>query len=459
MRESTIAALASPPGVGGISIIRISGPQSLPIAARIFRARRKTSGSLQPHRLTYGHIVDPTDGRIIDEVLLAIMPAPNTYTREDVAEIQSHGSPAAVRAILKLVLSNGAAPASPGEFTQRAFLNGRIDLTQAEAVMDLIEARSEPALARFAANVDGSLRREIERLRAECLAILGRIEAEIDFPDDVEEMRDGSLMARQLRERLSEPLRRLAMSFEDGRLLREGVNATIVGRPNVGKSSLMNRLLGRERSIVTPYPGTTRDAIDAGIQLDGLPVTLWDTAGVHRTQEPVEAIGIGRTLERAAAAELLLLVMEANRPFAEGDQDVLSQLQGRPIIYVINKIDLLPRVTAAGPPEAWPRGPTVPVSAKTGYGISGLESAIRELMQWGRDAEASSAAVNLRQRNWLVAGESAVNRAVESVTGGLTSELVAFHLRDCLSALDALTGEKAGGDVLEHIFGRFCIGK
>jgi tRNA modification GTPase len=459
MLESTIAALASPPGIGGISIIRLSGPNSIPIAARIFRPHGKPSGSPLPHRLTYGHIVDPADGHTIDEVLLAIMPAPRSYTREDVVEIQSHGSPAAIHAILKLVIQSGATPAPPGEFTRRAFLNGRIDLTQAEAVMDLIEARSEMALARFAALADGSLRRDIAALREACLAMLGRIEAEIEFPDEIEETGDGSQLVRQLRERLADPLRRLSDSFEAGRLMREGLNVTLVGRPNVGKSSLMNRLLGRDRSIVTPYPGTTRDAIDACIQLDGLPVTLWDTAGLHRTQDPVEAVGISRALERAAAAELILLVMEAERPFAERDRHVLSELQGRPTVYVINKIDLLPQGMITLPPADWPAGSIVPVSARTGEGISALENAIRERVQGDLDFESSSAVVNLRQRNWLLAGGNAVDRAIESVAGGLTSEALAVHLRDCLAALDAVTGETAGSDVLEHIFGRFCIGK
>jgi tRNA modification GTPase len=460
MRESTIAALASPPGTGGISIIRISGPRALDIAARLFRRRSgERLGTVQSHRLYYGHIAEPADGRILDEVLLAVMKRPQTYTREDVVEIHSHGSPAAVRAILQAVLQCGAEAAEPGEFTRRAFLNGRIDLTQAEAVMDLIEARSERALELFASQLDGSLRAEIEQVRGECLSALGRIEAEIDFPDDVEPVDLGEL-GRELSGRTAASLRKLVCSFEAGRLWRDGLNVAIVGRPNVGKSSLMNRLLCRERAIVTPYPGTTRDAIEGWVQVDGLPVILWDTAGLRRTDEPVEAIGIRKSIERAATSDLLLFVMEADRPFADDDHVILTDIIDRPMIFVLNKVDLAPDAGSLGnPPSGWPACPSVAVSALTGEGLPDLSHAIRQRAGLNAAPDCSAVIVNLRQMRLLDSCLSSIEAAAACVCGGGTSELVAVHLKESLARLDEISGAGADTDVLDHIFGRFCIGK
>jgi tRNA modification GTPase len=460
MIESTIAALASPPGTGGISIVRMSGPQAIPIASRLFR--RGSGGRLpavESHRLYYGHITDPDDGRIIDEVLLAVMCSPRSYTREDVVEIQSHGSPVAVRAILKAILRGGAVLAEPGEFTRRAFLNGRIDLTQAEAVMDLILARSEQALSRFATQLDGALRAEVERLRGECLSCLARIEADIEFPEDIDEDLDLHGIGNRLRHQTAEEIRQLTASYEAGRLARDGLSVAIVGRPNVGKSSLMNRLLCQDRAIVTPFPGTTRDAVEGFVQLDGLPVTLWDTAGLRKTDDAVEAIGVHKTLERVATSDILLFVMEANRPFGDDDQEILDGTKARSTIFVLNKVDLVKGRFEACAPPGWPQQPVVAISALNGQGLAELKAAIRHASRWESTFSASPLLVNLRQKQLLDSCLRSVQAASDCIAGGGTAELVAAHLKEGLSRFDEVLGIGAGTDVLEDVFGRFCIGK
>jgi tRNA modification GTPase len=460
MSETTIAALASPPGTGGISIVRMSGPQATAIATRLFRRSSGESlSAFQSHRLYYGHIADPDDGRIIDEVLLAVMKSPRTYTREDVVEIHSHGSPAAVQVILKSVLKNGAILAEPGEFTRRAFLNGRIDLTQAEAVMDLIHARSEQALSQFAVQLNGVLRTEVERLREGILSSLVRIEAEIEFPEDIEESIDLKDICEQLRRRIGEGIRLLLASFETGRLMRDGFSVAIVGRPNVGKSSLMNRLLCQERAIVTPFPGTTRDAIEGCIQLDGLPLTLWDTAGLRETDEPVEAIGVRKALERAEASDTLLFVMEAGRAFAEGDLAILNEIKDMSMIFVLNKIDLVQDPVETKPPPGWPVQPVIAISALSGQGLAELKAAIRLSARWDSLSGASHLVVNLRQKQLLESCLQSVYAAADCIANGETAELVTVHLRDGLSQLDAVLGVGVRTDVIGDIFGTFCIGK
>lgn len=460
MSESTIAALASPPGTGGISIVRMSGPQATAIASLLFRRRSgERLSAFQSHRLYYGHIADPDDGRIIDEVLLAVMKSPRSYTREDVVEIHSHGSPAAVQVILKSVIKNGAILAEPGEFTRRAFLNGRIDLTQAEAVMDLIHARSEQALSQFAIQLNGVLRTEVERLREGILSCLVRIEAEIEFPEDIEESIDLKDICGQLRRRIGEGIRLLLASFETGCLMRDGLSVAIVGRPNVGKSSLMNRLLCQERAIVTPFPGTTRDAIEGCIQLDGLPLTLWDTAGLRQTDEPVEAIGVRKALERAAGSDILLFVMEANRAFTDGDRAICNDIRGKLLIFVLNKIDLAQGPIETQPPPGWPEQPVMAISALSGQGLSELKAVIRRSARWDSLSGPSQLVVNLRQKQLLESCLQSVYEAADCIANGGTAELVTVHLKDGLSQLDAVLGVGGRTDVIEDIFGRFCIGK
>jgi tRNA modification GTPase len=465
--NATIAAIASPAGTGGISIIKISGPQALAIASLLFRSSPATAAEAGPgsgfqsHHLHYGHIVDPASGRTVDEVLLAVMKAPRTYTREDVAEINSHGAPAAVQAIFELVLRHGARLAEPGEFTRRAFLNGRIDLTQVEAVSDLINARSARALEISAAQMKGALRQEILTVRGCCVELLARIEAEIDFPEDVGDALDGQALRRDLHDRVIEPVRRLIRMYVDGRVVREGLTVALVGRANVGKSSLMNCLLGRERAIVTPLPGTTRDAIEDVLVINGVPVSLWDTAGLQEPGNPVESLGMQKTLERVEQADLILLVLEAHRPLAEDDFRVFSHIRSKSVVVVFNKIDLVAggSVESKLPPD-WPQSRRVATCALKGLGLEELRAMIVQ-SAWTEKALDGAGTImpNLRQKKILERCIEAAEAAAICLDNGGTPELVAIHVKENVDLLDEILGSRVKTDILENIFSRFCIGK
>jgi tRNA modification GTPase len=468
--SATIAAVASPAGTGGIGIIKISGAAAARIAAAIFKpARPDPLPAFESHRLYYGHVVDPGSGRALDEVLLCLMKAPRSYTREDVVEINTHGGPVPIRAILDLVLRLGARLAEPGEFTRRAFLNGRIDLTQAEAVMELIHARSERSLAAAAAQLDGALRQEVEAVRSACLDLVARLEAGIDFPEEADEIIAAHDFGFEIRSQVIDPLARLLRNYLDGRHIREGIKVAIVGRPNVGKSSLMNRLLGRERAIVAERPGTTRDAIEDHLILRGIPVSIWDTAGLRaggdhgERRDPVEAIGMEKTIEHSAGADLILFVLEAHRPVSPGDGDILDRIRLKPFVYVWNKIDLAEDGLApAGLPDDWPKGPAVPVSALHNRGIDALAEQIANAACPGSGAPVDlTAAVipNLRQRNILARCLEAAERARAELARSGAPELVVIHIGDALDGLGEVLGTNAKADVLERIFGKFCIGK
>ena len=467
MDDSTIAAIATPAGAGGISIIKISGPRAIAIASALFQGPSPGQPDaaqpvgFQSHRLHHGHIIDPANGTILDEVLLSVMRAPHSYTCEDVVEINSHGSPAAVQAIMEKVLRIGARLAEPGEFTRRAFLNGRIDLTQAEAVMDIINARSARALEIFSAQLSGTLRQEILNLRGICVDLLSRVEAGIDFPEDVEEDFDGPAMAGYVRGQVIEPIRQLVRLHADGRAIRDGLTVAIAGRPNVGKSSLMNRLLCRERSIVTQYPGTTRDAIEDILVIKGVPVSVWDTAGLQEPGDPVESIGIQKTWERCEHADLILFVLEAHKPLSEDDFRIFSKIRTRPVVCVFNKIDLLDQ-TSREPelPRDWLQLPSVSVSALKGLGLDDLRAAIIQ-SAWSEDVLSGPGKImpNLRQKAVLERCVEAAEATAVCIENDGTPEIIAIHLKEVVDFLDEVLGAGVKTDILENIFNRFCIGK
>lgn len=469
MLDSTIAAVATPAGTGGISIIRISGPRSIPIAASIFQpaanaGRDQTCPlSLASHRLYYGYICDDRSGRTVDEVLVAVMRSPRSYTREDVVEINCHGGPAAVRAVLDLVLRKGARLADPGEFTRRAFLNGRIDLTQAEAVIDVINARTHQSIEVAAAQVTGIFRKEIERIRSSLIEILVHNEAVIDFPEeeDVEQDPSGFKQMLSLRQDAILPLAELLRNYHDGRAIREGFNVAIVGRPNVGKSSLMNRLLSNERAIVTPYPGTTRDAIEDELVIQGVVISLWDTAGLHESVDPVEAIGMQKTFERAEHADLILFVLEAHRPLAAEDFVIYRKIASKPIVFVLNKIDLADGCSPADAiPDDWAESSRAPVSALTGIGIEALREMISKNVRGDGYLQTAAATIpNLRQKVLLEGCLEAIEAAVLGLEKRDSPELVDIHLRQALDRLDEILGNKVKVEIIDAIFSRFCIGK
>ncbi|MFO7931694.1 MAG: tRNA uridine-5-carboxymethylaminomethyl(34) synthesis GTPase MnmE [Thermodesulfobacteriota bacterium] len=469
MQASTIAAIATPDGFGGVGIIKISGPEAISLAARVFRhgQSRGSSGTsfcagkeeFSSWRLYFGHIVDPETSRIIDEVILAVMRAPHSYTREDVVEVQAHAGPKVLYSILELLIALGARPAQPGEFTRRAFINGRIDLTQAEAVADLINASSDAAVDMAVSQVSGGLRSVIEPVRDAVISALGRIEAAIDFPDAVEDEINTPGLINALSEEVLEPAGELIGSYDAGRFLREGLKAVIAGGPNVGKSSLMNRLVNRERAIVTDIPGTTRDCIEASLRAGGVSVVLADTAGLRDDPEPIERLGIEKTLEYIGSADIVLFVVDVCAGLGCSDLNLYSQLpEGRKIV-VINKSDLAGCLETFEFPSAWEDSPRVYVSALTGEGIDRLISELADMATGSSDFARPGFVPNWRQKTQLDRLHRAVSGAVSGLRHQRSPELISIDLREALSALDEITGRYVEPDVLDRIFSTYCIGK
>ncbi len=457
--EDTIAAIATPVGQAGIGIVRISGPQSLDIAKKIFRP--KTSHTrLESHRLYMGYIHDPQSGAVIDEVLLSHMAAPNSYTREDVVEINSHSGYVLLFKILAVVTGLGARLAFPGEFTKRAFLNGRIDLSQAEAVVDLMNAKSERGLALAAQQIRGSIKKDIEHLRNETIHILANAEAAIDFPEEDIEHLFRNEGAETIREKLVAPIDAL-ISAHSGRMWVDGIHTVIAGRVNSGKSSLLNRLLNEPKAIVTDIPGTTRDVIESTFNISGIPIRIADTAGLRKVEDEVEQMGIDLTRRKTAEADLLLIVLDRSRGLDAYDKALLEQSEGRNALVVVNKIDLPPAPDFTEKTDFLNRFSTVEISALTGQGIDGLKAAIQNavLSNGALPSTTSQAVPNLRHRQALQKARDQFSCAAHSAEKKAPMEIVAFELKNGLERLGEITGHTIDDDVLDSIFSQFCMGK
>lgn len=456
MRADTIAAISTPPGQAGIGIIRLSGPQAQAIAARIFRP---LSGSCPPypsHRLLLGHIVSPKDGRVLDEVLLSCMHGPHSYTREDVVEINCHSGYAVLQAILRLVLEQGARLAEPGEFTLRAFLSGRLDLTQAEAVLAMIQAKSEAGLKVAATHLAGGLGRQLTVLRQNLLDVLARVEADLDFGEEVPDLHLPDLAPPI--EAVAQDAFRLASSYGQGRLLREGLQVVLAGRPNVGKSSLLNQLLQSDRALVTDIPGTTRDVIAETLVIQGLPVCLLDTAGLRQARDRVEELGIQRTQEHLDRADLVLYLMDASQPWQPEDQTSLERLAGRPALLLLNKCDLPARLTPRDLPVDWPH-PVLSLSALTGEGLPALKEAIFQAAMGSAASPSPQVITQERHFQHLERCRERLHQALEVITSGQPPELLALELQAAIAELGAILGLEIGEEVLDRIFSQFCLGK
>jgi len=450
----TIAAISTPMGEAGIGIVRLSGPRAFAIARRLFRPHRPRP-AWQSHRLYLGHIVDP-QGDIIDEVMVTLMRAPYTYTREDVVEINCHSGYGVLRRVLDLALAAGARLARPGEFTLRAYLSGRLDLTQAEAVLEVIRARTETHLQVAAAHLQGGLGRRLARMRQDLLDLGARVEAALDFPEEAGELPPASVqegLDLQLR-----TLNTLADSYEAGRLLREGLLAVIAGRPNVGKSSLLNRLLNMERAIVTEIPGTTRDLVEESITLGGAVVRFSDTAGLRPAQDRVEELGIERTRERLGQADMVLYLVDASAPLASEDGAALAELAGQPGLLVVNKLDLPQCVSDAelSGLSAWP---LAKISAKTGQGIEALKEKIVAQTLGGGLKVQGEVVTQARHHEHLRQCLAYLGQARGLLSPKTPWELVALELAAAIRELGEVTGEEVGEAILDRIFGQFCLGK
>jgi len=457
--DDTIAAIATAPGAGGVAIVRISGPQAETIALNLFRIKNGQTPVLETHHLYHGHILSPDGGIIIDEVMVALMRAPRSYTGEDVLEIHGHGGYLLPQKILAEVLKAGARLAEPGEFTKRAFLNNRMDLSQAEAVADMIAARTERGLELAQAQYQGKLSGSIEKLRAELAGILALLEAAIDFVEDIDDLPEGKAIPKRL-QNVVQDLNRLAASYGDGKIFKDGVSVVIAGRTNVGKSSLLNHLLGEQRAIVTPIPGTTRDFIEEQVRIHDIIVRLTDTAGIRKTGETIEQAGIDLVWQRVAAADAVLILLDGSEEMTSEDREIIEKLQGKPLIPVVNKADLPQILSEEEILRIIPGKVAIRISAKYGNGLEDLRAAIyRHFCQDRGDDSSSDTITHLRHR---LAIEKAVFHLCEATAGavrGLSPELTAADLRDALDALEEIIGKTANDMILTRIFASFCIGK
>jgi len=452
----TIAAIATPIGQAGIGIIRISGPLSFDIAEKIFKPKKPVN-QLKSHRLYLGQLHNPSSGTLIDEVLLSRMKAPFSYTCEDVVEINSHSGHLLLSMILQVVLDQGARLAEAGEFTLRAFLNGRIDLTQAEAVTNLINSQSARGLHLASQQIQGSFRQEIESLRQRVISLIAQAEVAIDFPEEDTDILPRKEVSNQIREQLSKPIAELIEAHANKRVWVDGVNTVIVGRVNAGKSSLLNRLLNEQRAIVTPVPGTTRDVIGATVTIGGVPFRIMDTAGFRDVKDEVERIGVHLAGQKLEEADFLLVVIDQSRPLNQDDLDIITKARGKNALIVINKIDLSSSINKA---SAFDGFSVVRISALTGQGLDDLKKTVVDcVLKEDIDLTSSNVVPNLRHRQALNDAMSFFKRAALNLEEDRPMEIVAVELKSGLDALGEIIGETTSEDVLESIFSQFCLGK
>lgn len=455
----TIAAISTPPGEGGISIVRLSGDEAIQVAQRVFKG--KDLANVPTHTINYGHIVDPATQDVVDEVMVSVMRAPKTYTREDVIEINCHGGIVDTNRILQLLLSQGARMAEPGEFTKRAFLNGRIDLTQAESVMDLIRAKTDKAMQVAVDQLDGNLSHLIKNLRQDIFSVLGQEEVNIDYPEYEMDEVTGKMMLEKAQE-VRDHLVQLLKTANQGKILREGLATAIIGRPNVGKSSLLNYLLHEDKAIVTDVAGTTRDTLEEYVNVRGVPLKLVDTAGIHHTTDKVEKIGVERSKKSLGQADLVLLVLDASAPLQSDDRELLKATQDKKRIILLNKTDL----PAALHPENLEALVTddsriIPVSILKTAGLDALEAAIAKLF-FGEGIENSQSNVlvtNARQYGLLAQAKAALDEVITALQNEVPLDLVQIDMTTAWEKMGEVVGENAPDELITQLFSQFCLGK
>lgn len=456
----TISAVATAPGEGGIGIIRLSGNKAVDIVENLFRGvnGKKISAALS-HQVVYGYIIEPDSEKTVDEVLVLIMRAPRSYTREDVVEIHCHGGSAPLKKILDLTLTSGARLAEPGEFTKRAFLNGRLDLAQAEAVIDIIRAKTDASLKMAVGHLAGSLSGKIRELRQEILRMIAHLEAAIDFPEeDIEE-----LAARDVAVALSSTVTQvdgLLATAQTGRILREGLETVIIGKPNVGKSSLLNALLGEQRAIVTDIPGTTRDIIEEYVNIRGIPLKIVDTAGIRDTVDVVEKIGVERARQIMSRADLILLLLDSSQPLSDEDREILDMLADKQAVVLVNKSDLPPCLPLDEVMAIVQKKKLLKISVAEGTGLSELEQIIVDMVYSGQVSQNEGTFVNnVRHANLLQQARNHLEEVLETIESGMPSDCIVIDLRAAWETLGEITGDTVGEDIVAQIFSQFCIGK
>jgi len=450
----TIAAISTAVGESGVSIIKVSGDRSKEIVSKIFKIKNKTDFmEAAPWTIQYGHIIG-ADDEIVDEVLVSFFQGPKSFTAEDVVEINCHGGRVATESVLNEVFQAGARPAEPGEFTKRAFLNGRIDLSQAEAVIDIIQAKTDLSMKAALEQSGGKLSAEIKEIRDSILNLLAFIEVTVDFPEEDLEFTTG----QEVSEKLSELLQKvgsLIRTSEEGKIIRDGLSIAIIGKPNVGKSSLMNALLKENRAIVTDIPGTTRDIIEEYLNIDGIPIKITDTAGIRETDDVVERIGVDRSKSKIDEADLIVFVLDSSRPLDQEDIDIIEYIKDRKIVTLVNKVDLEEKLKL----EGYDLGETIQVSALNGYGLNELKDKIKQLFFHGQVEAKDYMVTNRRHKEALMRANEKMHAAKTAIDQGISLDLAAIDLNASWNYFGEITGDTLSEDLVDKIFSDFCIGK
>lgn len=456
--DDTIVAISTAIGEGGIGIVRISGVDSLQMLNKVFMSiKNKDTMEMRSFTMRYGYIFDNGTNEKIDEVIVSYMKAPNTYTKEDVVEINCHGGVVAVRKVLALILKNGARLAEPGEFTKRAFLNGRIDLSQAEGVIDLIRAKTDESMKVALEQSDGKLSIKVKALMDRLLGMLAHVEAAVAFPeDDIENIVNDEMIDNGLK--LEKEIDLLIENAQTGKILREGLSTIIIGKPNVGKSSLLNELLQERRAIVTDIPGTTRDAIEEYINIKGIPVKIVDTAGIRSTKDVVESIGVEKSKEYIEKSDLVIFMIDNNRPIEDEDEEIISIIQGKKAIVVVNKTDLPKLVDIEYLKSKLDKVPFIYTSINTG-GVEMIKDEIVKMVYKGKIMPKDISVTNVRHRDALIRAREGIKRGIESIRSGLPLDFAGIDFKDGYLSLGEITGDRVEEDIIDRIFGDFCIGK
>lgn len=458
-REDTIAGISTATGEGGIGIVRISGENAIEIAARIFKSHKnKDVKTMKSYTMMYGHIVDPETSEIVDEVILSCMRAPYTYTKEDIIEINCHGGSVAVRRVLAMVLAAGARIAEPGEFTKRAFLNGRIDLSQAEAVIDLIRSKTDEGMKLALSQTQGKLSQKIKDIMEDLVKILSHIGAAVDFPEeDVEEVVTGDII--EISQAIIKKMDSLLINADKGKIIREGLDTIIVGKPNVGKSSLLNALVEESRAIVTDIPGTTRDVIEEYININGIPIRLVDTAGIREAGDIVEKIGIEKSREYIQRAELIIFIIDVSRKIDKEDEDIINLIKDKKTIVVLNKCDLDIKADVDYIRKAFKSSVIVDAVIKSDEGVDQIKSAISDEVYKGNVSLNDVYITNVRHRDIIKRAQMSIKKGLDTLESGIPIDFASIEFKEAYLTLGEITGDTVSDDIIDRIFKDFCVGK